>query len=390
MEINGRRYDNGEAVQLELRGGKILRIRGGASPAAGSELPWIAPGFVDLQVNGYGGREFTDPDLQPEHVLEISRGLDATGVTQYLATITTQSFERIDHSFRTIAAACETSSEVSRRIFGIHLEGPYISPHDGPRGAHPKPHCRPPDLAEFHRLQQASGGRIRLITLSPEYDEAPDFIRAVASEGVLVSIGHTAATSAQIARACDAGARMSTHLGNGAHAILPRHPNYLWDQLADDRLTASLIADGHHLPAAVVKSMVRAKGVERCVLVSDLTGLAGMPPGHYSTGLGEVEVLEDGRLVVAGQRQFLAGAARPIGDGIVHLMSDAGLSRAAAVELASLRPAALIGLPVEKLEAGSQANLVLFDLIGGEGIGCRGLKVRATLNQGEVVFGSMA
>src|SRR5689334_16592935 len=147
MELFGRRYDTGETVQIELRGGKILRIRAAGSharPASAAELPWIAPGFVDLQVNGYGGRAFTDPDLTPEHVAEISRSLDATGVTQYLATITTQSHERIAHGMKTIAAACDSSSEVARRICGIHLEGPYISPHDGPRGAHPRACCRPP------------------------------------------------------------------------------------------------------------------------------------------------------------------------------------------------------------------------------------------------------
>src|SRR5690606_36313484 len=155
--------------------------------------------------------------------------------------------------------------------------------------------------------QDAAEEAIRLLALSPEHEGSDAFIANAVQSGVLIAIGHTQATSDQIRSAVDAGARMSTHLGNGAHPMLRRHPNYLWDQLAEDRLTASLIVDGHHLPPAVVKTFVRAKGAERCVLVSDVTGMAGMPPGRYDqTSIGPVEVLEDGRLVVAGQRQYLA------------------------------------------------------------------------------------
>ncbi|HUE73231.1 MAG TPA: amidohydrolase family protein, partial [Pirellulaceae bacterium] len=226
-------------------------------------------------------------------------------------------------------------------------------------------------------------GKIKLLTLSPEYDGAAEFIAKVAKTGVLVAIGHTQANSDQIKAAVDAGARMSTHLGNGAHPIIRRHPNYIWDQLAEDRLTASLIADGHHLPPAVVKAMVRAKTPARCVLVSDITGMGGMPPGRYQTGLGELEVLENGKLVPAGQPDILAGASQPLDLCVANAIRFAGLDLKTAIEMASQTPARLIGEPADGLEAGAAANLFLFKPPADDS---GPLKVVQTVLQGEPVF----
>jgi N-acetylglucosamine-6-phosphate deacetylase len=207
----------------------------------------------------------------------------------------------------------------------------------------------------------------------------------VAASGVLVAIGHTNADSTQIRAAVDAGARMSTHLGNGAHGQIRRHPNYIWDQLAEDRLTASLIVDGHHLPPAVVKSFVRGKTVERCVLVSDLVGMAGMPPGRYpDTSIGDIEILDNGCIMVGGQRQYLAGAGFPITLGIANVMRFAQVDLRTAIEMASRWPAELIGGETAGLTSGATANLVLFELpIGDSGP----VKVLATVNSGELVYG---
>ena len=390
MNILGRRYDTGKAVSLTLDGDRIRSIDDlSESTEDESTLPWISAGFVDLQINGYGGQEFNDLSLTPENVKEVSLALDACGVTCYLPTATTHSFEMLKHTLEIIAEACETIPQCASRIPGIHLEGPYISRDDGPRGAHPLQHVRLPDWDEFQKLQDAAQGRIRLLTLSPEYDGSADFIANVANSGVLVAIGHTAANSEQIEAAVDAGARMSTHLGNGAHGQIRRHPNYIWDQLADDRLIASLIADGHHLPASVVKSFVRAKTVDRCVLVSDMMGMGGMPPGLYEkTSIGAVEMLEDGRLVVAGQRQYLAGAALPIGVGVVNVMRFAGVNLKTAIEMVTAGPARLIGIDAGTLSAGSPADLALFDLPGDNDDA--NLRIRATVKSGEIVFGSLS
>lgn len=241
MQVRGRRYDDGTSASVTVGEGVITDITPVASEASDA---WLAPGFVDLQVNGYGGQEFNDFELTTEKVLRVSRAMDADGVTSYLPTATTHSFEMLSNTMRILAAACEESSEIADRVPGFHVEGPYISKEDGPRGAHPLEHCRPPDWDEFQRLQEAAGGRIRILTLSPEYEGAAKFIAKAVAAGVVIAIGHTAADSDQIRAAVDAGASMSTHLGNGAHGQIRRHPNYIWDQLADDRLVASLIVMG--------------------------------------------------------------------------------------------------------------------------------------------------
>jgi N-acetylglucosamine-6-phosphate deacetylase len=374
--IVARRYDTLQCSAVEIEDGIIRGIR----PAAEApDLPIVAPGLVDLQINGFAGVEFNDPQLTLDKVLQVALSQDAFGVASFLATCTTDSHDVLKHALETIARAIHDLPEVAARIPGIHLEGPFICPDDGPRGAHPKQHVRPPDWDEFQRLQAAAGGLIKLTTVSPEYDAAPEFIRRVSHSGVLVAIGHTKATSEQVTAAVDAGARMSTHLGNGAHPQIRRHPNYIWDQLADDRLTASLIVDGHHLPPAVVKSMIRAKTPERIVLVSDITSMGGMPPGRYKTGLGALEVLASGKLVPAGQPDILAGASLPIHACVANVMRFGGVDLTTAINMASIRPAALIGLKHRGLEIGAPANLFLFDLPAEN---TQPLRIRATYHQG--------
>jgi N-acetylglucosamine-6-phosphate deacetylase len=380
--VVGRHYRTGRLVELEMYAGTIAWIR--ELPDDGRQHPWVAPGFIDIQSNGYGGQEFSSPALTVDKVAEIASRQAEFGVTQFLPTVTTASGDTIRHSLRTIAAACREFPDVAHTIPGIHVEGPYIATAEGPRGAHPLEHCRPPDWHEFQSFQEAAEGRVRLLTLSPEYAEAPDFIRRAVASGVVISIGHTSADSAQIRAAVAAGARLSTHLGNGAHRMLRRHPNYLWDQLADDRLMASLIVDGHHLPREVVQTMVRAKTPARCILVSDLSGLAGLPPGRYATELCELDILDDGRLVIAGQDQLLAGASLPISDGVANVMAFAGVDLATAVDMATLHPAELLGLKPNRLNPGDAADLTLFELReDGKGKPQR-LVVTATISRGEM------
>jgi N-acetylglucosamine-6-phosphate deacetylase len=371
-----RRYDTFAPAALEIEGGWIAGITTAKDQPG---LPIVAPGFVDLQINGYGGIEFNDRELTVEKMRQVALSQDQFGVTAFLATCTTDSHQVLAHALSTIAAAVGELSEVAMRIPGIHLEGPYISPDDGPRGAHPRQHVRTPDWDEFRRLQDAANGLIKLTTVSPEYASSPDFIHRVAETGVVVAIGHTKASSDQIKAAVDAGARMSTHLGNGAHPLIRRHPNYIWDQLAEDGLIASLIVDGHHLPPAVVKSMVRAKTPKRIVLVSDITSMGGMPPGRYQTGLGELEVLPTGKLVPAGQPDILAGASFPIDVCVANVMRFAEVDLKTAIEMASVWPAQIIGLDHRGLEAGAPADLVLFDLPAGDN---ESLRIRATYHRG--------
>ena len=389
VQIIGRRYDTQKVVALHCVDGRVAEIEHDREDVVDSkrDLPWIGPGLVDLQVNGFGGQDFTDPGLTIEHVEEISLRMDTDGVTHYLPTLTTNSFATLTHALSTISSACSRSPEVAVRVPGIHLEGPYLSPHEGPRGAHPERHCRAPDWDEFSRLQEAADGRIRILTLSPEYDGSTEFIEQTVASGVVVAIGHTSADSSQIRAAVDAGASMSTHLGNGAHGQIRRHPNYIWDQLAEDRLVASLIVDGHHLPAAVVKSFVRGKTTERCILVSDMVGMAGMPPGRYAnSAVGDIEILDDGRIVVAGQRQYLAGASLPLTVGIANIMRFTEMDLETAVNLASRRPAQLIDTTAGAFEVGAPADFIQFGLPASA---TDRIQILATLKAANVVYGDL-
>ncbi len=382
MQIHARHYRTLRPVVLDLQGDRLQAVREVAA-AADPALPVVAPGLVNLQVNGLKGQEFTDPNLTPEAARDACLGFAREGVACLLPTFTTQSFETLSHCLSVTASLLEHCPDVRRCVPGFHLEGPYISAEDGPRGAHPREHVRAPQWDEFQRLQEAASGRILLVTLAPEQPGAVDFIRLAVASGVVVALGHTAADTQQIQQAVNAGATLSTHLGNGAHGLIRRHPNCIWDQLAEDRLTASLIADGHHLPPSVLKTFVRAKTVERCVLVSDLTGMGGMPPGAYDApGLGAVEVLEDGRLVVAGQRQYLAGAALHLRYNVGIAMRDAELSHVAALEMASLNPRRLMGWSAAGLVPGAPADLLLCDLpVAGQP-----LAVRETWSQGVLAY----
>jgi N-acetylglucosamine-6-phosphate deacetylase len=255
----------------------------------------------------------------------------------------------------------------------MHLEGPYLSAEDGPRGAHPKQHIHPPDWDEFQRLQEAAGGRIRLVTLAPELEGAIPFIERLARQGVVVSLGHTAADGACIRAAIRAGARLSTHLGNGSHALLPRHANYIWEQLAADELWASLICDGHHLPEAVFRCFLRVKTPARTILTCDAGSLAGLPPGRYHEWDQELEVSPEGKIVVPGT-PFLAGSWVFTDACVGVAMRLGGVSLRDAIDMASARPRELLGLPPQKLAVGEPADMILFDWQEGES-----LVVRETL-----------
>lgn len=326
-------------IALDIVDGRARLLPAGDTPAANV---FLSPGWFDLQVNGFAGYDINAPDVEPAMVAGMVRRLWQEGVARCCPTIVTQSFEHIARCARAVALACAQDAQIAASVAGIHLEGPYISPLDGARGAHPREHVRPASWDEFARWQEAAGGRIRLVSLAPETPGALPFIRRLTQAGIVVGLAHTLATTEQIAAAVDAGATLSTHLGNGAPATLPRHPNMIWDQLAEERLWASAIFDGHHLPASVMKVIVRAKGVDRTILVSDAVALARMPPGVYENAIGgKVELHPNGRLSVFGT-PYLAGSASSLKDCVENAVRLAGCSLAQAVQMASVNPAKLL------------------------------------------------
>jgi N-acetylglucosamine-6-phosphate deacetylase len=357
--LHARHYRTGEPVAVTVSGGRIARVE----PSAQTPARWVAPALFDPQINGCRGVSFNSPALTPDGARAVADECAAHGIGGFCPTLVTNSFEALAHGFRALARACATDPDLARRMPCFHLEGPYLSGEDGPRGAHPKAHARDPDWDEFRRFQDAAGGRIRMVTLAPERAGALPFVERLTASGVVVAIGHTAATGAQIRAAVSAGARASTHIGNGCHAVLPRHDNYVWEQLACDDLWASVIPDGHHLPPAVLKCAVRAKGVARTLVTCDASSLAGCAPGTYREWGTEIEVQPNGKIVVAGT-PYLAGSGHFTDACIGPLVSGAGVSLAEALEMAGARPRALLGLPPAELAPGAPADLMLFDWDG--------------------------
>ncbi|HEX4565973.1 MAG TPA: amidohydrolase family protein [Vicinamibacterales bacterium] len=294
---------------------------------------------------GFGGTDFNDRNLTADRVAEALHGLRATGVTRCLPTLVSSPLDAF------AACAGVLSGTSSAAIAGIHMEGPYVSPEDGPRGAHAKAHVRPADIDDFKRRQDAANGRIVLVTLAPEVPGAIPLIEYLVASGVRVAIGHTAAESARISDAIAAGATLATHLGNGCAAMLPRHPNPIWDLLADEAVLASFIADGHHLSPATVKAMIRAKGPRRSVLITDATAAAGCRPGTYLLGDVRSTLTSDGRVSLAGT-PYLAGSALTLERAIGNAVRFTGLPLDEVVPMASTIPAEYIGAtPVGRVVA---------------------------------------
>jgi N-acetylglucosamine-6-phosphate deacetylase len=306
------------------------------------------PGLVDLQVNGYGGIDFNAPaeSLTAEALHEARRRMAARGVVAALITFVTADADAMIARARRYREIVEADADLRAFYPKLHIEGPFISPIEGPRGAHPPAHIlRPADRPELPReIQDACGGRIGIFSLAPEVEGNEEVVRWCAGEGICTALAHTAAAPEDIDRAVEAGARMCTHLGNGSHQMLPRLDNYIQYQLAEDRLYASFIADGHHMPLTTLKNMIRAKTPSRTVLVTDAIGAAELPPGIYSLGDEQVEVNETGRAQKPGQDN-LAGSTLTLDAAVINTVRACGLPFEQAWEMASTRAARLVGLP---------------------------------------------
>ncbi len=361
--VRGKFIGEAHASDIVLRNGVVACVRRAdrSEPDIGSTEAWFGPVLFDMQVNGAAGISVQGASLKTEDLWAITDYLAHWGVARWMPTLITAPQEIMEHGCRIIAEAMKLP-ETARAIPGIHLEGPYISPEDGPRGAHPKAHVRPPGMMEFNRLMRAAEGRIRCVTLAPELPGALPFIRKLSQRGILVALGHHQASTVQIAQAVEAGARLSTHLGNGAASLMHRHLNPLWPQLAEDRLHASLIADLHHLPEPALKTFVRAKSPERVVLVSDCVDLAGRKPGAYSLFNADVELKPNGKICLQGT-DLLAGSSLMLLQGVINAWRTTDLTLRQAFACASSIPLTLFGLKCPPMAAvGKKANLLVFEL----------------------------
>jgi N-acetylglucosamine-6-phosphate deacetylase len=251
--------------------------------------------FIDLQINGCWGIDFNSSELSEHNWHLACKRLHDSGTSEFLPTIITDSVDAMVAKIRRLADYCEQRREGHSVATGIHIEGPFISPVTGYIGAHPPSHAIPASIDVAKRLVEAGRGWVRMVTLAPEMDAEARVVRFLVDQGILVAAGHTNATIEQLQRSIDAGLGCFTHLGNGCPAEMPRHDNIIHRVMRfRERLTVTLIADGHHLPGWLLQIFIEWFGVDRSIIVSDAISAAGLPSGYHTLGNRRVWVGDDG------------------------------------------------------------------------------------------------
>jgi N-acetylglucosamine-6-phosphate deacetylase len=297
----------------------------------------LSHGLVDLQVNGFAGVDFNTPRLEPGSFDKALAVMFATGVTTCLPTIITASVDALSSRFAALDRAVTRSRLGPLMVPGYHLEGPFLNPADGYAGCHPPQVMIAPDAELVFGLEAGLSRPILLITIAPELPGSEEFIQAMCAAGKIVAIGHSAADAATVNRAVRAGARLSTHLGNGIPQTLPKLDNTIFAQLAHDGLHASFIADGIHLPQPALRAMIRAKSHERSILISDAVSAAAAAPGTYSFAGMTVEHGRDGSVRSPGGRT-LAGSALTMDQAVRKIVEWQIASPDEALAMASDHP----------------------------------------------------
>jgi N-acetylglucosamine-6-phosphate deacetylase len=365
-------------AEVEIDGANLASVR--ALGPTNPEAPFISPGFIDIQLNGFAGVNFSDPHLDAASAISVLPSVWETGVTTFCPTLITNSRAGLLRNFAVLEEARKKDAHFAWAVPCYHLEGPYLSPLNA-RGTHSLELIRNPDWNEFEELQSAAGGRIAIITLAPELPGAMDFIRRAHAQGVIVAIGHTDANPEQIHLAAEAGATLNTHLGNGCPEYIHRHRAPLWAQLSLDSLKATIICDGFHLPPEMVKAIVRVKGIERTILLTDAVHVANLDPGRYSLVGTEIELLDTGQVVTL-DRRCMAGSALTMNRAVATFSRDAEVSLPDAIRAATTNPSHVLQRPgtCSTIAEGQPANLVTFRC------GAEVLEVEVVISAGETVY----
>lgn len=383
-QIEGIHYLNNSPVRIGIKEGKIAAIDKINKLSNENKVFFVAPGLIDNQVNGYRGYSFVDTgkELTMEGIEAITSGFWEAGITTYLPTIVTNSHSIFLKNFKLLATAKE-NVKTRGSIPGFHLEGPYISPVDGFRGAHPLIHVRKPNWDEFMEVYDISGKNILQITLAPEIEGALEFISKCKEMGIRVGLGHHNASSTQITEAIDNGAIIATHLGNGIANYIHRWNNTLWPQLADDRLNVSMICDGFHLTPEQIRVYYKVKGPDKLVMTSDMSYLGGLTPGFYLNVIGDTLELKAEGVVMYPAQKSLSGSATNLSQMIGKVMDFTGCDLGSAIKMASTNPAQIYGLDDRgELKVGLRADLIIFTLDDLT------VNIKKTIVNGDVVFES--
>lgn len=384
QKIEGLSYLDGKPISVEIKEGKIVSVTSIDKLAPADKNNYIAPGLIDNQVNGFKGVTFGfgGGELDSEGLAIATKALWERGVTTYFPTLVTNDHKVLVRDFSILAKAKEDQALLGS-VPGFHLEGPYISPIDGFRGAHSLKYVRKPNWDEFMEYYKASNGNILTVTVAPEIEGSMEFIKKCTDKGIVVSLGHHNGTAAQINQAIKNGAQTSTHLGNGCANMINRHDNPLWPQLANDDLMISIICDGFHLRPEEIKVFTAAKGYNKTIITSDVTKFAGLKPVIYKNIVGDdLELTADGIVQYPAQK-VLAGSASAIDKGVGHVMKVTGCSLAEAIQMASTNSAKLYGLSDRGLlEVGKRADVVVFSMDDFK------MNIKKTYVKGKLVYSS--
>jgi N-acetylglucosamine-6-phosphate deacetylase len=354
MPLHARHYQTLQPLAITTDAGRIVRIE----PLDDDSITTIvAPAYFDLQINGGLGINFTSADLPLDDIHRLVDHFTTIGIGGFCPTVITSSSETIAAAFTTLRKAVESDANLREMMPCFHLEGPFISADDGPRGAHPREHVQLPDFDLFKRWQEAAGGNIRLVTVAPELPGCLRLIEQLTKLGIVVALGHSAGPPQAIRDAIAAGAKLSTHLGNGSARLQPRHENVINEQLAADELMASIIPDGHHLPWNLVRIIERCKTPSRLIITCDSSALAGVPAGEYTLWGSPLLVTPEGKIQLKDQG-LLAGSWDFTPACVMKYLHHQNSDYATVHAMASDHPRKLLGLPVPTLEVGQPARLV--------------------------------
>jgi N-acetylglucosamine-6-phosphate deacetylase len=370
-DLCARHYATGQPVRLLWQNGRIHNVL-----AANRPTPphlWLAPGIVDLQVNGFGGVDFQQDDAPLSSLVTASRRLRSAGCTQYLLTLITDEWPRLLARLRHLRELRRRSSELQQAIAGWHVEGPFLSAAPGYCGAHDPALMMDPTAEHIRELREVTGDDLVLLTIAPERSNALAAIEQAVVLGLKVSLGHTNASAETLAEATRRGASGFTHLGNGCPCELDRHDNILWRVFETRGLRVSVIPDGTHVSPSLFRLMHRMLPVDSIYYTADAMAAAGMKPGRYRLGRLELEVGADQIVRLPGTPNFAGSALRPI-DGVFRAAHMLGCSWREVWPRFSEAPARWMGLPCG-LEPGQPANFCLLTVTPQSGL--KDLKVFA-------------
>ena len=358
MNVRAKDYRTGKPVELAWEGGKIM----GITPVAGGAAPklWLAPLLIDVQVNGYAGIDFQQDTLTEADLLKALRGLQADGCGQILLTLITDEWSRLLARLKYIRELRNANAELKAGIAGWHIEGPFLSPEPGFKGAHNAAVMCDATRQHIDELLAVTQGDPVLLTVASERAGMVEVIRYATERGIKISLGHTDASYDSIRHATNNGAVGFTHLGNGCPRTLDRHDNIVWRVLDQRGLTVGIIPDGIHVSPAPFRLFYQTLGGENIYYTTDAMSAAGAPPGKYRIGTVEVEVGADQVVRLPGQPNFAGSALRPI-EGVQRTAQMLGLEWQMVWDSFSLVPARMMGLDLE-LVSGKNASFCLVEV----------------------------